>query len=171
MAGDPNPRRIWSAIGIGTFLQAIATGSLIFAILATQSTTPESAGPFFALGFMLVPVVFATVAFLSGQANAPIATLKAMGLWAIIALPLGLVNPVMGLCAGFTAGAAVTMRATPEIPGRARMYAVLLATGYVTTLLLILPQAGVFAGAVTPLLAVKAADYYTEKKTGSTTDG
>jgi hypothetical protein len=51
------------------------------------------------------------------------------------------------------------------------MYAVLLATGYVTTLLLILPQAGVFAGAVTPLLAVKAADYYTEKKTGSTTDG
>ncbi len=32
-------------------------------------------------------------------------------------------------------------------------------------------QAGVFAGAVTPLLAVKAADYYTEKRIGSTTDG
>jgi hypothetical protein len=35
--------------------------------------------------------------------------------------------------------------------------------GYVTLLVVILPQAGVFAGAVTPLLAIRGADIWSER--------
>jgi hypothetical protein len=105
------------------------------------------------------------VAFVSGAGRAPVAALKAMGLWLLIALPVGLINPVTGLCAGFTAGAAVTLRHSEVHQRGARAWAVLIAASYVTVLVLTFTQAGIFAGAVTPLLAIKAADIYSERRT------
>ncbi len=160
---DFNPRRVWWAIGIGTIVQAVAFGSRLLGTVATQSSTPEGAGPAFALGFALVPVVCAIVAFTSGHPRAPLATLKGMGIWLVVALPLGLINPVSGLCAGFTASGAVTLRSSGPTSGRVHAAAVVLAAVYVTLLIIIVPQAGIFAGAVTPLLAVKAADVFSER--------
>jgi hypothetical protein len=156
--------RIWLAIGLGTVAQTISFGSLLLGALASQSDEASAAGPAFALGFALVPIVFVLVAFVSGVARAPLAALKAMGLWLLIALPFGLVNPVIGLCAGFTAGAAVTLRHTESHQRGARAVATLIAIAYVAVLVFTFTQAGIFAGAVSPLLAMRAADIYSERQ-------
>jgi len=163
-AGLVRQGRIWLAIGLGTVAQTISFGSLLLGALASQSDEASAAGPAFALGFALVPIVFVLVAFVSGVARAPLAALKAMGLWLLIALPFGLVNPVIGLCAGFTAGAAVTLRHTESHQRGARAVATLIAIAYVAVLVFTFTQAGIFAGAVSPLLAMRAADIYSERQ-------
>lgn len=162
-SGQVRPGRIWLAIGLGTVIQTISFGSLLLGALASQSDEPSAAGPAFALGFALVPIVFVSVAFVSGVARAPLAALKAMGLWLLIALPFGLINPVIGLCTGFTAGAAVTLRHSESHKRGARAAAILIAATYVAVLVFTFTQAGIFAGAVTPLLAMRAADIYSER--------
>jgi hypothetical protein len=94
-----------------------------------------------------------------------------MGLWLVFALPLGLINPVTGLCAGFCAGGAVTLRRSETPIRRARAIAGALTVVYVTVLVLTLPQAGLFAGAVTPLLSIRAADVYSERKAAGANRG
>lgn len=131
--------------------------------LAAASGDDVAAGPAFALGFSLVPVVIAVVAFVSGIENAPTATAKAMGIWLVLALPLGLVNPATGLSAGFGAAAAITLRRPDNHRARHRIIAVLINTLYVTVLVVIAPEAGLFAGAVTPVLAVRIADSWSER--------
>ncbi len=161
--------RTWLAIAVGTVIQIVSFGSILVGALASTGDQQVAAGPAYALGFGLVPVVFVLVAFVSSVQGAPLAILKAMGLWLILALPLGLVNPVVGLCAGFSAGATVTLRRPEEPKKWARAIAAAVTVVYVTVLVLILPQAGIFAGAVTPLLAMRVADGYSDNKT-STSD-
>lgn len=124
---------------------------------------PEAAGPAFALGFGLVPVVAAIVAFVSGHRSAPKATLKAMGVWIVVALPLALLNPIIGFSTGFAAAGAFTLRPDVLYSGKTRALAVGLLLVYVTVLVFILPQAAMFAGAVTPLLVIRAADVMSSK--------
>lgn len=162
-AAPVNTRRVWLAIGLGTTLQTISYGSLLFGAIVSQSDDPTGGGSAFALGFLLAPTVFAVVAFVSGHPRAPLATLKGMGLWLIVALPFGLLNPVTGLTLGFTAAAAVTLRGEEGL-GRIRSIAVVAAGVWVSVLVFILPEAGIFAGAVTPLLAIRAADVYAETR-------
>ncbi|MDH3462113.1 MAG: hypothetical protein OEM32_00615 [Acidimicrobiia bacterium] len=159
-----NLRRLWLAIGVGTLVQAISFGSLLLGVVASQSDEVEAGGPAFAVGFALVPIVFVIVALGSGRVGAAGSVLKGMGLWLLIALPVGLINPVTGLCAGFTAAGAVTVHREERIPFRPRLAAVVMAAGYVTLLLFLLPQAGIFAGAVTPLLAIRGADLWSERE-------
>lgn len=156
-------KRVWLAIGIGTLIQAISFGSLLLGVVASQSDQVEAGGPAFAVGFGLVPIVLVIVALGSGRRGAAGSVLKGMGLWLVIALPIGLVNPVTGLCAGFTAAGAVTLRREEGIPFKPRLAAVVMAAGYITLLLFLLPQAGIFAGAVTPLLAIRGADLWSER--------
>lgn len=131
--------------------------------LAAAFDDDVAAAPAFALGFSLVPVVIAVVAFVSGVENAPTTTVKAMGMWILLALPLGLINPATGLSAGFGAAAAMTLRRPEGNRVRHRVIAVLINTLYVTILVVLAPEAGLFAGAVTPLLAVRIADSWTER--------
>lgn len=159
-----NLKRIWLAIGIGTILQAISFGSLLLGAVASQSDTPEAGGPAFAIGFAIIPLVLVVVTFGSGTLGPAGAVLKGMGLWLLVALPLSLANPVTGICAGFTAAAAVTLRRAEGIPFKPRVAAIVMAAGYVTLLVVVLPQAGVFAGAVTPLLAIRGADIWSERE-------
>lgn len=161
-AAKKGTRRIWWAVGIGTILQAAAFLSLTAGTLASTSSETESAGPAFALGFMLVPVVCAVVAFVSGNDRAPIATLKGMGAWLVVALPLGLANPIIGIGTGFAASAAFTLKTHAIRPGRRRFVAVLTMASYLILLLVVLPQSALFAGAATPLFAVRTADYISE---------
>ncbi|CAN5832058.1 hypothetical protein BH23ACT4_BH23ACT4_16220 [soil metagenome] len=157
-------RRVWLAIGIGTILQAISFGSLLLGAVASQTDTPEAGGPAFAIGFALVPLVLVIVAFGSGRVRPAASVLKGMGLWLLVALPISLINPIIGICAGFTTAGAVTLHRAEEIPFKPRVAAIVIAAGYVTLLVLILPQAGVFAGAVTPLLAIRGADIWSERE-------
>lgn len=163
-APPENLKRVWLAIGIGTILQAISFGSLLLGAVASQSDTPEAGGPAFAIGFGMVPLVLVIVAFGSGRSSPAVSVLKGMGLWLVVALPISLVNPVTGIFAGFTAAAAVTLRRAEGIPFKPRAAAIVMAAGYVTLLVVLLPQAGLFAGAVTPLLAIRGADIWSERE-------
>ena len=92
------------------------------------------------------------------------ATLKAMGVWLVLALSLGLLNPVSGLSVAFGAAGVFTLRRPVSTTTFARSAAVVLTGMYVLLLVVILPEAGIFAGAVTPLLAVRSADIYRERR-------
>jgi uncharacterized membrane protein len=165
IASQPeNLKRVWLAIGFGTVVQAISFGSLLLGAVASRSDQPEAAGPAFAIGFGLVPIVFVIVAFGSGRFGAASAVLKGMGLWLLVALPVGLINPVTGMCAGFAAAGAVTLRREEGIAFRPRVAAVVMASAYVTLLVVLLPQAGIFAGAITPLFAIRGADIWSERE-------
>lgn len=133
------------------------------AVFASTSDNEEAGAVYFALGFMLVPIMCAVVAFMSRHPRAPIATLKGMGGWLVVGLPLALVNPVIGLGAGYTAAGALTLRSDVLAPGRNRAWAIVGMALYLAVLLIILPQAAILAGAVSPLLAVRAADLLSQR--------
>ena len=163
LSAEPSPQRLLWGIGAGTIVQIISYGSILLGALAAIAEEDLESGPAFALGFILVPVVCATVAFLSAHDRASMATLKGMGIWLVIGLPLGLFNPIVGLSVGFTASGAFTLRSTVLAPGKARAWAVVLTAVYLLALAFIVPEAAILAGAITPLLAIRAADIYTER--------
>ena len=162
-SAEPRPQRIWWGIGLGTILQVISYGSILLGALAAIADEELESGPSFALGFTLVPIVCATVAFVSAHERASMATLKGMGIWLVVGLPLGLLNPIAGLSVGFTAAGAFTLRPTVLSPGKARFWAVILTAAYLLLLVFIVPEAAILAGALTPLLAIRAADIYSER--------
>lgn len=160
-------KRSWLAIGLSTIVLMVSYSSLLVAIVATQSDTPEAAGPTFALGFALVPVVFVSLAFLSGRRNAPTAVLKAAGVWLLVALPLGLFNPVFGLCAGFGIGGVLTLKEHDTDRWQIRTIAVLLSALYALGMLWVIPAIGLLSGGLLPFACLGLADYYTEHRAGT----
>ena len=86
--------------------------------------------------------------------------LKAMGVFLLLAFPIGVLAPALGATAGYGAGGTFALRSGANTRLRTRWIAVGLTTIYVLFLLLMVPAAGVFAGAVTPLMAIGFADEY-----------
>jgi hypothetical protein len=162
--GGEETRPLGWAIFVGTLVQAVSFASLLVAVGASRSESGEAAGPYFALGFMLVPIMCAVVAFMSRHPGAPMATLKGMGVWLAIGLPLVLLHPVIGFGTGYTAAGAMTLRSDVLSPGRNRAWAIFATALYLALLLFVLPQSAVLAGAVAPLLAIRAADLFTERR-------
>jgi hypothetical protein len=167
LSAEPSPKRKWWAIGIATVLMAVSFGSFVIALVAAGSDDPEAAGPAFALGFILVPAVFAVLAFVSGHDRAPIGTLQGMGIWLLLALPVGLFNPVTGLAAGFGGGGVLALRREEHQSLRPRIIGTILTTLYVTLTLVIFVPAGLFAGALLPLTALGLSDWYAERRRGA----
>ncbi len=162
--GNAGYKRSWLAIGTGTIVLLVSYSSLLVAIVATQSDTPDAAGPVFALGFAMVPVTFVAVAFISGRRSAPIAVLKAMGLWLLVALPLGLFNPVFGLCAGFGLGGIVALKELDKTRWQTRLVAVSLGAVYAFAMLFVFPAVGLISGGLLPFASLGFADYYSEHR-------
>jgi hypothetical protein len=165
--GDQSYKRSWLAIGLSTIVLMVSYSSLLVAIVATRSDTPEASGPTFALGFALVPVVFVAVAFLSGRRNAPTSVLKAMGVWLLVALPLGLFNPVFGLCVGYGMGGVLTLKENDTDRWQTRTIAVLLVATYSLAMLWVIPAVGLLSGGISPLASLGLADYYTRNRAQS----
>lgn len=157
-------KRSWISIAISTVVVAISYGSFLLAIVASRSDTPQAAGPAFALGFALVPVAFTSLAFTSGRSGAPKAVLKAMGVWLLVALPLGLFNPVFGLSTGFGMGGVLTLKVRENNRWLPRAIAVLLASTYSLLMLFMIPALGLVSGGLLPLAALGLSDYYTEHR-------
>jgi hypothetical protein len=157
-------KRSWLAIGLGTMVIVVSYSSILIAIVAARSDTPEAASPAFALGLALVPIVFVTVAFISGRRAAPIAVLKALGLWLLVALPLGIFNPVFGLCAAFGIGGVVTLKENETASWIIRTVAVILVAAYSLLMVFIIPALGLLSGGLLPLAALGIADYYTRNR-------
>lgn len=157
-------RRKWTAIAVATAVLFVSYGFLLLGVFAGRADTPQQAGPPMAIGLALVPFVFVALAFISRHERAPISVLKGMGLWLVVSLPVGLINPITGLVAAFGAGGIVTLRPDQESAIRTRLLAVVVTTGYVTALLLVVPAAGVFSGAVLPLAALGFADSFSLRR-------
>lgn len=84
-----------------------------------------------------------------------------MGLLVAIGLALGLLSPIIGAAAGFGVGIAMTLN-MPDFEGqlRRRLLAVGFAVAYMSVMLVLIPPAGVLAGALLPGVMVGIADEY-----------
>jgi hypothetical protein len=158
--GEVTPRSRWFAVIAASMLMQLPYWVATFAFVAAHEDEPVPGAPvLFALGF--VPLVFLLLAFGSRHPRAPGATLKAMGLFLLVTPPVVLLNPVVGLVAGFGAGGILTLR-PPDLPRvtRTRVVALALACVYLY-LLLVVFGAGVFAivsGAALPFGVLGIAD-------------
>jgi hypothetical protein len=84
-----------------------------------------------------------------------------MLLLVLLALPIGLLSPVLGASAGFGVGIALVLR-QPDVPGvmKRRLWATFFSVAYTLFLLVVVTPAGVFTGAVLPPILVGLADEY-----------
>jgi hypothetical protein len=110
------------------------------------------------LGVGLVPFVFLALAFGSLHPRASGGVLKALGLFLVIGLPLGVLGPAFGIPAGV--GGAFALR---PLEGhahmlRSRLIAVAAGMVYLGILLVIAPLFAVYVGAVLPFAVLGLAD-------------
>jgi hypothetical protein len=154
-------RRNWTAIGVGTVIMFVASVAYATAFVDEGGRAEEVEFNLVGVALALVPFVFIAVGFLSHNPRAPIRVLQAMLLLLAVALPVGLIEPVLGAATGFAAGGAVALR-PPDVAGvgKWRAGAVGFTAVYLLVLLVVVPPGGVFAAAVVPLAMVGAADEY-----------
>jgi hypothetical protein len=160
-SGPLSSRRRWVSLTAATIVLQFSYWPIIGSLGAGEA---GDAGLLW-LGLAVVPFVFLVLAFTSGHPRAPGATGLAMGLFLLIALPVALLDLLVGLVAGFGAGAVLALRFDPERHSRrGRAIAVTAASVYTLALVLLqhlLPVLGPFAvvsGAVIPLAVVGIAD-------------
>jgi ABC-type microcin C transport system permease subunit YejE len=113
-----------------------------------------------------MPLVFAVLAFGSGHPRWPGAVLRAMGLFIVLGLPLAAWSVIVGVAAGYAAGAVTAMRPMDEIEdvGKARTIAAAVITLYLAILLAVAPGFAVVSAAVLPFAAIAFADQVTETR-------
>ena len=157
---DISPRRRWLAIGAATMPLLFSYVSIAAAFTTDADGESIVGAGGAALGFGLVPFVFLLLAFVSVHKRASMSVLKAMGLFLLIAFPIGAFVPALGATAGFAAGGTVALRPAETSSAKVRWIAAGLTTVYVLFLLVVSPAAGLFSGAVTPLMAIGFADEY-----------
>jgi hypothetical protein len=136
-------------------------------LLALTDDTAEDAARTAALGvgLAIVPFVFLIVAFGSRHPRAPVAVLKALGVWFVIGVSIGWFSVGLALVLAFGVGGMITLRADEPGAQRARMWALMFTVLYVLVLIVVLsPGIGLFAAASLPLLALGFADQWVEYK-------
>ncbi|MDJ0925649.1 MAG: hypothetical protein QNJ77_13930, partial [Acidimicrobiia bacterium] len=113
------------------------------------------------IGLVFAPFVFIVLGFVSRNPKAPKRVLQSMALLPLLGLSIGLLSPVLGATAAFSAGATLCLNA-PMINDvyKWRVGASLLAVVYTFILLVTSTPAGVFTGGLVPLLLVGFADEY-----------
>lgn len=159
------------AATVATLVMQFSYWSLVQGIAVGTSGRSSTGGlGLLSLGLALAPFVFMAAAWVSRHRGAPLAVLKAMGLFVVVGASLGLVlvwlpgGAVPAVCGAFAAGATVTMRRDEDEPLRPRVIAVAAAVVWVavlTGLALVAAPIGAFAvmsGAVLPFAAVAFAD-------------
>jgi len=149
---------------VATFVMVVANGFIVFAFVAgSDPATSDGAVAALAVGMALAPVVFVVLAFGSHHPRAPTGVLYAMGLSLMIGLPLAAIDVVTALAAAFGIGGAVALARGSDDSLVARIVAAILVTVYVAALLRIVVEAGVFGGAVLPLVTIGVADEIMER--------
>jgi hypothetical protein len=117
------------------------------------TAAPEGSGVgLIALGLALVPFVFLTAAFASVHPNAPGATLRAMGWFLLVGLPLGVFVPLIGVSIGVSLGAVVALAPLPDHDTRRPRYLAVLGVAlYLLLLIVLAPGFAVISAAVLPI--------------------
>lgn len=122
---------------------------------------PAVDGGLAGIALALAPFVFVVFAFVSRHPRAPRAVLRAMGAFVLAGLSFGLLTPALGAAAGFGVGAILTLN-PPNVVGdtRRRLFGLGLALVYTFALLVYVTPAGVFTGALLPVIAIGLADEF-----------
>jgi uncharacterized membrane protein YccC len=157
-------RRKWTVVVVGSLLTMMSMWSMIIAVAANGSDSADAPdpAPFAAFGLALVPLVFVAVAFGSRHRRAAGRTVGAMGLFVVVALPLGLLDSTTGLVAAFGIGCAITMRPEPVHRLRGRVLGVALVSVYTLVVVSVAPPLGIALAPLLPLPAVAVADVFME---------
>ncbi len=165
-----SPQQKWKAITIGTIVLLPAFWGMLIGLVSVASDDAADgvANPaaFIAFGLALVPFAFLALAFVSGHPSAPMATVKAMGLFLLVGIPVSAIaaDAVTGLVAAAGAGGIVALRASEIGTWKTRALAVLFACVYT----LVLARA---AGAIIlisvpafPFTSIGIADHLAERR-------
>lgn len=154
----------WLAVLLATVIMLFSYGMILFAFVAESESV--FAGGVLGIGLGLVPVVFAACGFVSRSEHALKRGLIATGIWAVIVIPIGIVDLPTGLVAGFGGGGIVALDGGQHRSARARVLAVVAAAIYTFALQQASPEAGLFGGAPLPFLAIAVADVWAERRAG-----
>jgi len=157
-------RRKWAVVAVGTLIVMMSMWPIIIAVAASGSDSPDApeAAPFAAFGLAMAPLVFVAVAFGSRNRHAAGVTVGAMGLFLVVALPIGLIDTTTGLVAAYGAGGVIALRAELEHRFRGRVIAVALAAIYTVVVMSVVPALGIALAPLLPLTAVAIADVFME---------
>jgi hypothetical protein len=154
-------RANWVAIVVATVLMMLSYFSYAAAFVDEVGDADgiRLEPAFIGLGF--APFVFIALGFLSRNPRAPRQVLIAMGLLLVVGLAVGLIDPLLGAAVGFGLGGALVLnRPDVERVMYWRLAAVAFTAIYVLVLLVVATPAGIFTGAVLPLMMVGFADEY-----------
>jgi hypothetical protein len=166
-----SPQRKWRAITLSTLVLAPALWSLLagFVVIASDESERASGAPnaaaAIAFGLALMPFVFIALAFLSEHPRAPMAVLKAMGLFLLVGVPVSALaaDAVTGIVAGVGAGGIAALRVDDTHNWRARALAVAVATIYTFVLVRIAGVITLLAAPVFPFTSIGIADHLSER--------
>ena len=159
-----SPGRRWAVVAAATGLMQLSYWPTVAAIMLDDQA---GAGLDAALGvgLSLVPLVFMLLAFASRHPRAPRAVLRAMGLFLVVALPLGLLHVALGMAAGFSAGGISALRAEPGVHStRARLGAAVAVTLGVAMVMPVALEIGLILGALLPFPALATIDAVVERQ-------
>lgn len=151
-----SPGGRWLVISLATVALQFSYWSFVES--SRRGMSGEGSLGLLALGLGLAPMVFLVVAFGSRHPNAPLAVLKAMGLFVVVGAPLGLVDVVVGVSTAYAAGGAAALRREPEVHSlRWRIGAVVL-LGIYLVLIIVARDLQRMSGAVLPFMVLGIAD-------------
>ncbi len=150
-SGPIDLRRRWIAIIVGTVVLQFTYWPIVGSVAVRAAEGTEFSPGLLALGLALAPFAFMALAFTSRHPRAATATLKGLGLFILVGLPLIVLLDVMaGAVAGLGAGGAVALRRDEVHSAKARWIAVGVATIYVMVLRLVAVEFALVSGAVLP---------------------
>jgi hypothetical protein len=151
---------------ISTLLMYFSFSSLVYGLADETAADPNRTAAF-GFGLAAVPFVLVTLAFGTRHPRASRAVLASLGLWLGVSLVLGLLSVGLGISMGFGVAGIFCVRHEPEHSYVIRAWAVVAALIYTVILAVINAPLGLFAAGTVPLIAVGLADYYSEKRAGS----
>ncbi len=159
--GELSLRGRWLAIIAGTAVLQFS----YWLVLQGTATAQEGGAGLIALGMAVVPFVFLVLAFASRHPNAPGATLRAMGWFLVVGVPLGLLSSVLGMAVGLSLGGVVALAPLPDLVTRRQRYlAVLGLLGYLIVLLVVAPGFAVASAAALPFAVHGIVDQTAEER-------
>lgn len=144
-------RRRWLVITLATVVMQFAYWPMV-AAFADRDTGADAVatGPL-ALGLAILPFAFMALAFGSRHPEAPVASLKALGWFVLLAVPLVVVvDPLVGIVAGLTAGGTTALQRDEVHSVRWRWAAVGVTAVYVLVLRIVVVDFAIMSGAVLP---------------------
>jgi len=153
--------RNWIAIACATPLMMFSYFSYGAAFIDAEGDRSGFQLELAAIGLAIAPFVYIALGFISRNPVAPKRVLQAMGLLLLVGLSIGLLDPLLGAATGFCLGGALVLN-PPDVERLRfwRLGTVAFTLLYMLVLLVFAAPAGIFTGAVLPLIMIGFADEY-----------